>query len=97
MALLVNALFATALGYLVYFRLLASVGSVATASVGYLKPAVGVLIGCVLLGEPLTWQIAVGLAIILLAVAAINRSGVPSAPVSRQRIGLVEESAAAIR
>ena len=73
-ALVVNALLTTALGYVIYFRLLRSVGSVATASVGYLKPAIGVLIGCALLAEPLTWQIAVGLGAILIGVAAINRT-----------------------
>jgi drug/metabolite transporter (DMT)-like permease len=73
-ALIVNALLTTALGYVIYFRLLRSVGSMATASVGYLKPAFGVLIGCALLAEPLTWQITVGLVAILIGVAAINRT-----------------------
>jgi drug/metabolite transporter (DMT)-like permease len=73
-ALAVNALLTTALGYVIYFRLLRSVGGVATASVGYLKPAIGVLIGCAILAEPLTWQIIVGLVAILMGVAAINRT-----------------------
>jgi drug/metabolite transporter (DMT)-like permease len=76
-ALVVNALLTTALGYVIYFRLLRSVGSVATASVGYLKPAIGVLIGCALLAEPLTWQIVVGLIATLIGVAAINRTPLP--------------------
>jgi drug/metabolite transporter (DMT)-like permease len=76
-ALVVNALLATALGYVIYFRLLGSVGSVATASVGYLKPTFGVLIGCMLLAEPLTWQVAVGLAATLIGVAAISRTPLP--------------------
>jgi drug/metabolite transporter (DMT)-like permease len=76
-ALIVNALLTTALGYVIYFRLLRSVGSMATASVGYLKPAFGVLIGCALLAEPLTWQITMGLVAILIGVAAINRAPSP--------------------
>jgi drug/metabolite transporter (DMT)-like permease len=44
-----------------------------TASVGYLKLAVGVLIGCTLMGESLTWTTATGLLAILLGVIAINQ------------------------
>ena len=44
-----------------------------TASVGYLKLAVGVLIGCTLMGKSLTWTAAIGLLAILLGVAAINQ------------------------
>ena len=71
-ALLINAIVATALGFAIYFRLIRTVGSLATASVGYLKPAVGVLIGCLILGEPFTTVMALGLFGILLGVAIIN-------------------------
>lgn len=71
-ALLANALLATALGFVVYFRLIRTLGSVGTTSVGYLRPGVGVLIGCVFLGERLTWPVGCGLLLILLGVAAIN-------------------------
>ena len=72
-ALLVNALVATALGFVVYFRLIRTIGSMSTASVGYLKLAVGVLVGCTLMGESLTWTMATGLLTILLGVVAINQ------------------------
>ena len=72
-ALLVNALAATALGFVVYFRLIRTIGSMGTASVSYLKPAIGVLIGCALMGESLTWTMAVGLIAIVIGVAGINR------------------------
>lgn len=71
-ALFVNAIVATAFGFVIYFRLIHTIGSMGTASVGYLKPGVGVLIGCALLGEPLTWTLAVGLLTILFGVAIIN-------------------------
>jgi drug/metabolite transporter (DMT)-like permease len=71
-ALLANAIIATAFGFVVYFRLIRTVGSMGTASVGYLKPGVGVLIGCTLMGEPLTWILGLGLLAILFGVAAIN-------------------------
>lgn len=88
-ALFVNALVATAFGFVVYFRLIRTIGSIATASAGYLKPAVGVFIGCALLGEALTWAAAGGLLAILLGVAAINRhqSSTPSWLASRLAIG----------
>jgi drug/metabolite transporter (DMT)-like permease len=72
-ALFVNAIVATAFGFVVYFRLIRTIGSMGTASVGYLKPAVGVLLACTLLGEALTWTMAGGLLAILLGVVAINQ------------------------
>jgi drug/metabolite transporter (DMT)-like permease len=72
-ALLVNAFTATALGFVVYFRLIRTIGSMGTASVGYLKPGFALLIGCALMGESLTWTMASGLIAILIGVAAINQ------------------------
>jgi len=71
-ALLVNAVIATALGFAIYFRLIRTVGSWATASVGYLKPAVGVLLGSLVFAEPFTLVMALGLGAILLGVAVIK-------------------------
>jgi drug/metabolite transporter (DMT)-like permease len=75
-ALLVNAVVATALGFAIYFRLIRTVGSMATASVGYLKPAVGVLLGWLIFGEPFTLVMALGLVAILLGVAIVT-GGIP--------------------
>jgi drug/metabolite transporter (DMT)-like permease len=71
-ALLTNAFTATALGFVVYFHLLRTIGSVATSSAGYLKPTIGVLIGCAAMAEPLTWQMVIGLVAILVGIAVIN-------------------------
>lgn len=91
-ALLVNAIAATAIGFVVYFRLIQTVGSTSTASVGYLKPAVGVLIGCAFLGEALTWTAVTGLAAILLGVAIINQAdssrGHPAWRASKIKVGV---------
>lgn len=91
-ALLVNAIAATAIGFVVYFRLIQTIGSTSTASVGYLKPAVGVLIGCALMGEELHWTAVIGLAAILLGVAIVNQvdssRGGPAWLVSKIRIGV---------
>ena len=71
-ALSANAVIATAFGFVLYFRLIRTIGSMSTASTAYLKPAVSVLIGCLLLGEPFTWILAIGLLAVLFGVAAIN-------------------------
>jgi drug/metabolite transporter (DMT)-like permease len=72
-ALVLSAVFATALRSVIYFRLLRTIGSMGTTSVSYLKPAVGVFIGCTLMQETLTWTAAMGLLAILFGVAVINR------------------------
>ena len=72
-ALAVNGIVATALGSIVYFRLIQTIGGVRTASAGYLKPAIGVFVGGTLMGESLTWSSMAGLMTILLGVSVINR------------------------
>jgi drug/metabolite transporter (DMT)-like permease len=72
-ALSANAVIATAFGFVIYFRLIRTIGSMSTASTGYLKPGVGFLIGCTLLGEPMTWSLGFGLFAVLFGVAAINQ------------------------
>jgi drug/metabolite transporter (DMT)-like permease len=74
-ALLVNAFVSTAFGFVIYFRLIRTIGSVGTASVSYLKPAVGVLVACAFMDESLTWTATAGLMVVLLGVAAINQRG----------------------
>jgi drug/metabolite transporter (DMT)-like permease len=90
-ALIVNAVVATALGFVVYFKLLRSIGSVGTTSTSYLKPAVGVLIGVCLLGEPLTWPFIIALAAILGGLAAINseRKSSPANAAGQQKSELL--------
>jgi drug/metabolite transporter (DMT)-like permease len=75
-ALGVSACLSTALAFVIYFRLIRTIGSMGTASVGYLKPAVGVLVGCTLLGESFNLHVSLGLAAILVGVAAINHKNV---------------------
>ena len=72
-ALGANAVGATAFGFIIYFRLIRTIGSMGTASTGYIKPAVGVLIGCAFFGEALTWTMGLGLTAILFGVAVINQ------------------------
>ncbi len=66
---------ANGIGVTIYFRLIRTLGSLGTSTVSFLKAAFGVVIGCFLLGEPFTASIVVGLAAVLIGVAAINEPG----------------------
>lgn len=78
-ALLVNAIVVTAFGFVIYFRLIRTLGSMGTASASYLKPMVGILIGCTFMSESLSWAGAAGSMAILLGVAAIHQKGLSGA------------------
>jgi drug/metabolite transporter (DMT)-like permease len=62
------AIACTAFAYLLYFQLIANAGATQAATVTFLVPVFGVLFGRVLLGEPITWGLVLGLATILLSV-----------------------------
>ncbi|AOB33111.1 hypothetical protein AKI39_23700 [Bordetella sp. H567] len=63
------ALVCTAIAYVMFFRLIASVGPTAAVSVTFLVPVFGMLWGMLLLNEEITGTILVGAAIILLGTA----------------------------
>lgn len=75
----------TALALTIYFRLLQSLGPLATASQAYLRVPVGVLIGVLFLGETLAPTAWAGLACIVVGVVAMTVStpSTPSASVSQ--------------
>jgi drug/metabolite transporter (DMT)-like permease len=62
----------TGVALLLYFRLVRTLGSMGVASQSYLRAGVSVLLGIVVLGEQVTPAIGLGLAAIVLGVAAIN-------------------------
>ncbi|MCK8154735.1 EamA family transporter, partial [Citrobacter amalonaticus] len=71
-ALMALALLSTALAFVIYFRLLQTLGSVATTAQGYLRVPIGVGIGIAVLGErpsPTAW---IGLALTMSGVAAMT-------------------------
>ncbi|MCP5366977.1 MAG: EamA family transporter [Hyphomicrobiales bacterium] len=72
-AALALSLFCTGGALLIYFRLVRTLGSLGVASQAYLRAGVGVLLGVVVLGERLAPATALGLAAVILGVAAINR------------------------
>jgi drug/metabolite transporter (DMT)-like permease len=71
-ALIALSLVSTALAFVIYFRLIARLGSVATTSVAYLRVPTGVLIGMVFLGEALAPTAWVGLVLVIAGVLAMT-------------------------
>jgi drug/metabolite transporter (DMT)-like permease len=71
-ALIALSLVSTALAFVIYFRLIARLGSVATTSVAYLRVPAGVLIGMVFLGEALAPTAWAGLALVIGGVLAMT-------------------------
>jgi drug/metabolite transporter (DMT)-like permease len=71
-ALLALSAFSTALAFTIYFRLIHTLGSVGATAQAYLRVPVGVAIGAVFLGENLTKSAWVGLACVLVGVAAMT-------------------------
>jgi drug/metabolite transporter (DMT)-like permease len=65
-SLLVLGLICTALAYLLYFALVAEVGASRSTVITYANPAVAVLLGVTLLGEPLDAAIIVGFLLIII-------------------------------
>lgn len=85
-ACLVLALFCTALGFLIYFQLLRTIGSTGTTSVSYIRVGVAVLLGAITLGEPITPKLVIGLVCIVAGVVLITRSAVHQ-PLTERAIG----------
>ena len=66
------ALFCSALGYVLYFRLIDSAGATNALLVTLLVPPIAIFLGALLLGETLAPQDSLGLALIALGLAAID-------------------------
>jgi drug/metabolite transporter (DMT)-like permease len=65
----------TAIAFLVFFALIAEVGSVRATVITYVNPAVALALGVALLGEPLTVGAGVGFLLILLGLFLATRRG----------------------
>jgi drug/metabolite transporter (DMT)-like permease len=77
------AVFSTALAFVIYFRLIRTLGSVGTTAQAYLRVPIGVAVSVVLLGESLNSTAWIGLACVVVGVAAMTipaRKTVPKAP-----------------
>jgi drug/metabolite transporter (DMT)-like permease len=71
-ALLALSVVSTALAFVIYFRLVQTLGSVGTTSQAYLRVPIGVTIGALVLGETLTPGAWAGLICVLAGVAAMT-------------------------
>ncbi len=71
-ALVVLAVLCTALGNVLYFRLLGTLGSLGTTAQSYLRVPIGVLAGIVLVGEELTSTAGIGLLCVVIGVMAMT-------------------------
>ncbi|MDQ2965390.1 MAG: DMT family transporter [Chloroflexota bacterium] len=65
-------IFGSALAYLVYFRLLKRWGATRTSLVAYLLPVVGIVLGFLVLSEPVDGRLLVGTALVIGGVALVN-------------------------
>ena len=71
-ALLALSVFSTALAFVIYFRLVQTLGSVGTTAQAYLRVPIGVAIGVVFLGETLSPTLWLGLGCVVLGVCAMT-------------------------
>jgi drug/metabolite transporter (DMT)-like permease len=72
LALLGLAVVSTALAFVIYFRLIQTLGSVGTTAQAYLRVPIGVAIGVAVLGERLSPTAWIGLACVVAGVAAMT-------------------------
>lgn len=72
LALLALAAFSTALAFVIYFRLIRTLGSVGTTAQAYLRVPIGVAVGVVFLGEQLSSTAWIGLGCVVVGVAAMT-------------------------
>jgi len=76
-ALVGLSVFSTALAFVLYFRLVHTIGPVGTTAQAYLRVPIGVAIGVVFLGETLSPTAWIGLACVIAGVAAMT---IPAKP-----------------
>ena len=72
LALLGLAVFSTAVAFVIYFRLIQTLGSVGTTAQAYLRVPIGVAISVTFLGESLSQTAWIGLACVVIGVAAMT-------------------------
>ena len=65
-------MFSTAIAFVIYFRLLRTLGSVGATAQAYLRVPIGVAVGVVFLGESLSATAWIGLACVIVGVAAMT-------------------------
>ena len=82
LALLAIAVFSTALAFVIYFRLIQTLGSVGATAQAYLRVPIGVAFGVIFLGEQLSSTVWIGLACVVVGVAAMTIPARKTKPVA---------------
>jgi drug/metabolite transporter (DMT)-like permease len=72
LALLALAVFSTAMAFVLYFRLIQTLGSVGTTAQAYLRVPIGVALGVIFLSETLSPTVWIGLGCVVFGVAAMT-------------------------
>jgi drug/metabolite transporter (DMT)-like permease len=81
-AVVVLGIFGTGFTFYLNYRIIEDEGATSAATVGYLLPVVSVALGAIVLDEPLTVRIVVGMAVVLAGVA-LTRSALAKRPPAR--------------
>jgi drug/metabolite transporter (DMT)-like permease len=71
-AVLALGILCSGIAYLIYFRLIAEVGSASALTVTFLNPIFGILWGVLFLGETIGWYTLVGAPVVLLGTALVT-------------------------
>jgi drug/metabolite transporter (DMT)-like permease len=82
LALLAIAVFSTALAFVIYFRLIQTLGSVGATAQAYLRVPIGVALGVIFLGEQPSSTVWIGLACVVVGVAAMTIPARKAKPVA---------------
>ena len=77
----------TGIAYVLYYFIVQRMGAVQASTVTYLPPVVALLIGCLLVGEPLRGADLIAMGSILCGVYAIQSQGASVAKLSAGRLG----------
>jgi drug/metabolite transporter (DMT)-like permease len=80
-AIAILAVVCTAIGFLLFFALIAEIGPVRATVITYINPAVAAILGVSILREPLTWAMGAGFALVLAgSILATRRAETDAAP-----------------
>jgi drug/metabolite transporter (DMT)-like permease len=71
-AVAVLAILCTAIAMIIYFRLVRTLGALATTSGSYLRAGFSVALGIMFLGESFTWSTLAGMVLIIVGVVAVT-------------------------
>ena len=80
LALLALAVFSTAFAFVIYFRLIQTLGSIGATAQAYLRVPIGVAAGVIFLGEQLSPTVWIGLGCVVIGVAAMTIPARKAAP-----------------